>query len=375
MHLRHARRRGCFVVPPRNDNGFTIFTMSSTKPQNIDWINNLRLVALYAVIILHCTSLLLMQYGKVSMSDWMVADFFNAIVRFAVPVFVMVTGALLLHREYEIGDFLKKRLVRVVVPFIFWSLVYIGYALYNEDITFTSDVWANTKQVLHQLKTGSSYHLWYVYMLIGLYFFIPIIGKFVRHASEKEILYFLAVWFAVMLITQPYLSRFNPSVDMHYFAGFAGYLVLGHYLAFKDFNLKHLRLWMVLLFIANVLLIAIGSRLIVDSKQWPGTMFFEPVSPLVVLLAASVFMIFKLSAPKLSPIVKRIRDFAGGFNYGIYLAHALVLYLLEDPTGISYKLCTPAVAIPLTALICFIVSLGLVWVVNKVPVVGKWISG
>ena len=349
--------------------------MTVTKPQNIDWINNLRLVALYAVIILHVTSLLLMQCGKVSMNDWLVADFFNAIVRFAVPAFVMVTGALLLHREYEIGDFLKKRLVRVVVPFIFWSLVYVGYSLYNEDITFTNNVWANVKLVLHQLKTGSSYHLWYVYMLIGLYFFIPVIGKFVRHATEKEILYFLAIWFVVMLITQPYLSRYNPSVDMHYFAGFAGYLVLGHYLAFKNFNVKRLRLWMMLLFTASVLLIAIGSWLIADSKQWPGTMFFEPVNPAVVLLAGSAFVIFKLSAPKLSPVVVRIRDFAGGFNYGIYLAHALVLYLLEDPLGISYKLCTPVIAIPVTALICFITTLMIVWVVNKVPFVGKWISG
>jgi surface polysaccharide O-acyltransferase-like enzyme len=349
--------------------------MPPTKTENIDWINNLRIVALYAVIILHCTSLLLMQYGKVSMSDWMVADFLNATVRFAVPVFVMITGALSLHREYEIGSFLKKRLVRVVIPFLFWSLVYIGYSLYNEEITFTSNVWADTRIVLHLLKVGSSYHLWYVYMLIGLYFFIPVIGKFVRHATEKEIIYFLAVWFAVMLITQPYLLRYNPSIDMHYFAGFVGYLVLGHYLAFKDFNIKHLRLWMILLFICSILLITIGSRQVVTSHQWPSTMFFEPVSPAIVLLASSVFMIFKLSAPKLSPVIIRIRDFAGGYNYGIYLAHALVLYFLEDPFGISYKLCTPIIAIPLTALVCFVITLLLVWIVNKIPFVGKWISG
>src|ERR1039457_3873496 len=143
--------------------------MPNAKPQNIDWINNLRLIALYAVIILHCSSPLLMQYGKVPLADWWTADFLNATVRFAVPVFVMITGALLLHREYEIGDFLKKRLTRVVVPFLFWSLVYIWYSWYNEEITFGT----NIKQVLHLLKYGSSYHLWYVYMLIGLYFFIP----------------------------------------------------------------------------------------------------------------------------------------------------------------------------------------------------------
>jgi len=348
--------------------------MPPAKTENIQWINNLRLIALYAVIILHSTAPLLMQYGKVPASNWWMADFLNATVRFAVPVFVMITGALLLHREYEIGGFLKKRLSRVVVPFLFWSLVYIWYSWQNEEFTFSSDTWTNVKLVLHDLKYGSSYHLWYVYMLIGLYFFIPVIGKFVRNATEKEILYFLIVWFAVMLITQPYLSRFNPAVDMHYFAGYAGYLVLGHYLAFKDFNVKHLRLWMWGLFIFSIALVAIGSRLIIPYSKWPGTMFYEPVNPAVLMLSASVFMIVKLTVPKVPPIITRIRDFAGSYNYGIYLGHALVLYFLDDPFGISYKLCTPIISIPLTALVCFVITLLMVWIISKVTF-GRWVSG
>jgi surface polysaccharide O-acyltransferase-like enzyme len=348
--------------------------MPPSKPENIDWISNLRLIALYAVIVLHTTSLLLMQYGKVPMADWWVADFLNAAVRFAVPVFVMITGALLLHREYEIGDFLKKRIVRVVIPFLFWSLVYVWYSWYNEEITFGPDAWANIKQVLHLLKWGSSYHLWYVYMLIGLYFFIPVIGKFVRNASEKEILYFLIIWFAVMMLGQPYLSRYSPAVDMHYFAGYVGYLVLGHYLAFKDFNLKHLRAWMIVVFVFSIILIAIGSFLITPHRQWPGTMFYEPVNPAVLMLSASIFIIVKLTVPKVSPVITRIRDFAGSYNYGIYLSHALVLYFLDDPFGISYKFCTPIISIPVTALICFVLSLLLVWIVSKIPF-GKWVSG
>lgn len=349
--------------------------MPPAKSQNIDWISNLRLIALYAVIILHCTSPLLMGYGKVPVSDWWQADFLNALVRFAVPVFVMITGALLLHREYEIGDFLKKRLTRVVIPFLFWSLVYVWYSWYNEDITFGGDAWANISQVLHLLKNGAAYHLWYVYMLIGLYFFIPVIGKFVRNASENEILYFLIVWFAVMLITQPYLSRYNPAVDMHYFAGYAGYLVLGHYLAFKEFNSKHLRGWMIVLFVFSILLIAFGSRLLIAYPKLAGTMFYEPVNPAVLMLSASAFLIVKNTVPKVSPAIIRLRDFAGKYNYGIYLAHALILYFLEDPFGINYKTCTPVISIPLTALIAFVISLLLVWLVSKLPWVGKWISG
>lgn len=349
--------------------------MPTAKPQNIDWISNLRLIALYAVIILHSTSPLLMAYGKVPAADWWEADFLNALVRFAVPVFVMITGALLLGREYEIGDFLKKRLTRVVIPFLFWSLVYIWYSWYIEEITFGPDIWFDVKQVLHLLKIGSSYHLWYVYMLIGLYFFIPVIGKFVRNASEKEILYFLVVWFGVMTITQPYLNRFNPSVDMHYFAGYAGYLVLGHYLAFKEFNIPRLRLWMILLFIFSIAVITVGSSFIIKYPQYPGTMFYEPVNPFVLTLSASIFIVVKLSVPRVSPVITKARDFAGKYNYGIYLGHALILYFLDDPFGISFKLCTPIISIPLTALICFLVTLLMVWIINKIPFIGKWISG
>lgn len=348
--------------------------MPPAKTENINWINNLRLIALYAVIILHATAPLLMQYGKVSTTDWWMADFLNAMVRFAVPAFVMVTGALLLNREYEIGDFLKKRMGRVVVPFLFWSLVYIWYSWYNDEIIFTSNAWADIRLVLHSLKYGSSYHLWYVYMLIGLYFFIPVLSKFVRNATEKEVLYFLFIWFAVMMLTQPYLSKYNPAVDMHYFAGYAGYLVLGYYLAFKDFTVKNLRVWMVMLFVSGVILIAVGSRMVIPYPTWPGTLFYEPVSPAVLMISASMFIIVKATVPKVPPVIIRLRDFAGKYNYGIYLSHALVLYFLEDPFGINYKLCTPIASIPLTALICFIISLLLVWLISKIPF-GKWISG
>lgn len=349
--------------------------MPPVKPENIPWLNNLKIIALYAVIILHSTAPLMMQYGKVPLSDWLMADILNALVRFAVPAFVMVTGALLLHREYELGSFLKKRLVRIVLPFLFWSLVYIGYSWYNEEIVFTTNVWLNVRQVLHLLKYGSSYHLWYVYMLIGLYFFIPVLSKFVRNATEKETLYFLIVWLAVVMLSQPYLSRYNPAVDMHYFAGYAGYLVLGHYLAFTDFRASYLRILMLVLFVVSIVLIAAGSYLIIPHPVWPGTLFYEPLNPAVLMLSVSVFTLVKLTKPKVPQFVLRMRDFAGKYNYGIYLGHALVLYFLDDPFGISYKMGTPILSIPLTAFICFLLTMGLVWLISKIPFAGKWISG
>jgi len=350
--------------------------MPDQKPQQLDWINNLRVIAMFLVVVLHTTSPMLMAYGKEPNNYWLIADFFNALSRFGVPVFVMITGALLLNRDYELGDFLRKRLSRIFPPFIFWSAVYILYSWYNEDIVFTDSTSANITLVLHQFKYGAYYHLWYVYMLIGLYFIIPILGKFVRNASEKEVLYFLLLWFVVMTISQPYLSRYNPQIDLHYITGYIGYLVLGHYLAFKQFPTWMNVRWFGILFIISLLIIIAGTYFVSMATNKLSTLFYEPISPTIVLLSGSAFMIGKLSTIKLSPQIKKARDLAGSYTFGIYLSHALILTIFDDPDygiNINYRLCTPFVSIPLTALLVFCSSLLLVWVISKIPF-GKWVA-
>lgn len=348
--------------------------MPITKPQQFDWVNNLRVIALFAVIVLHTTSPVLETYNKGPLNVWLVGDFYNSLVRFAVPVFVMITGALMLHREYELGDFLKRRLSRIVAPFLFWSLVYIAYMYYNEDIDYPDNWWLCFKQVCHFLRDGASYHLWYVYMLIGLYLIMPIISKFIRNATEKEVRYFLIVWFLVMMIEQPYFSKYKPSLDLRYFEGYIGYLVLGHYLAFADFKIKNLKAWMYLLFIGSLAAIIAGTYLLYHHYNGISTIMYEPISPSIMLISSSIFMIGKLSAPKLPQWLIKLRDFTGTYSFGIYLGHALILQLL-DQQGLNYKLFMPMLAIPLTASTCLALSLLLVWMVNKIPFAGKYVSG
>jgi surface polysaccharide O-acyltransferase-like enzyme len=176
-----------------------------------------------------------------------------------------------------------------------------------------------------------------------------------------------------MALSQPYISRFNPQVDLHYFAGYAGYLVLGHYLAFKEFGYKHLLKWVFMLFAGILVIIVYGTYLLYKYNTGLITLLYEPVGPSIVLLASAVFLIGRFSVPKVPSVINRIRDFASPYNYGIYLSHALVLYLL-DLLGVSYKMCMPLVSIPVTAITCFILSLLLTWLISRLPW-GKWISG
>lgn len=332
------------------------------------------MVALFAIIVLHTASLLLMKYKDAPPGEWLVSDFYNALTRFGVPVFVMITGALLLHRDYELGDFLKKRLSRIIWPFLFWSLAYVAYSFYDEELNLTPDIWADAKLVLHQLKYGAYYHLWYVYMLIGLYFITPVIGKFVRNAAEKEVGYFLIVWFIVIAFTQPYLSRFWPQVDVRYFTGYIGYLVLGHYLAYKPLPQTNLKpfLWVYyFLFLAGITL---GTYYITSAGGSLSTIMYEPLGPFIILYAAGIFLLARITFFRLPHALVRLRDLIGGLSLGIYLCHALFLTLLGD-WGLGYQFCNPIISIPVTALVVFLLSFVLIYGLSKIPVAGRYIAG
>ena len=110
-----------------------------------------------------------------------------------------------------------------------------------------------------------------------------------------------------------------------------------------------------------------------------GTLFYEPISPTVMLLSASAFLLGRFTFKNAPTKIKRFRDYVGSYNYGIYLGHALGLYLLDRDYDnfsihISYKLWSPFISIPVTASICFILTFGLVWLLSKLPF-GRWISG
>ena len=330
--------------------------------------------ALFLVILLHASSPLLMDVQKAKLSDWLVADFYNALSRFAVPVFVMVTGALTFSKEYELGSFLKKPLSRIIWPFLFWSLVYVGYGWYDEELNFNNDVWYNIMLVLHQLKYGAYYHLWYVYMLIGLYLIIPILSKFIRNASEKEIRYFLLVWFIVVAFSQPYLNRFWPQVDVRYFTGYIGYLVLGYYLANKPVPERGLLVPLWIFYLVCLSSIVLGTYFITESTHSLSTIMYEPLGPFIILYSAGIFLLVRATPYRAPRWLVGIRDTAGNYSLGIYLCHALFLTLLSD-WGVSYQLCNPYLSIFITALVCFVLSFGLIFILSKIPFIGRYIAG
>jgi len=338
------------------------------------WFDNLRVVATIGVIFIHVSSDYAPSTGSISVYNFWIGNIFDSASRFSVPIFVMLSGALLLPKDYGIGVFLKKRLLRLLLPFIFWSVIYILNSFYwrvqdGEKLQFIE----TAKSVLLQLRDGSSLHFWYIYMIIGLYLFIPIIGKWVRNATEKEILYFLGIWLFTLILNQPIIENFKPNIDLSYFTGFLGYLILGYYLTVKSFtNQKRLNIISTTLLLVGLLSTILGTYLVLHFKNEYVSTFYECLSPNIFLFSMGIFLLLKNKDISNGVLVK-IRNFICKYSYGIFLVHVIVLSYIGD-YGIHWNFINPIFGIPITVLVCLVISSCIIYVVNKLPF-GKYISG
>lgn len=339
--------------------------------KEILWADNLRAFATFSVILLHVSASSLNQYGHISDNIWWVGNIYNSTVRFCVPIFLMLSGALIFSKTYELSNFFKKRFSRIIFPFIFWSLLYIFNDLLiqflNGDNMYVNEV---TSIVFLKLKNGASFHLWYIYMLIGLYLIFPIFQKWINNSSNKEIIYYLFIWLLVMILGLPIINKLKPDIDFRYFSGFIGYPILGYFLAVKlDYKKKLIPF---LLFVSGVLITIYGTYIITKLKGQFYDGLYGFLSPNVIIASIGFFLLIKNSTIENNLINNAIR-LVSRYSYGIYLSHIIVLFYLSK-IGINWIFVNPIFGIPMTTFLCLILSLFLTLFLNKIPL-GKYISG
>ena len=135
-------------------------------------VDLIRTIAIVGVILLHAANdLTIQQMGQLEIVRWVTVDIYQSLGRIGVPLFVMLTGALLLQpsKNESISVFFKKRWARIGLPFIFWGAAYFAYDFFVLHQAIT------TNAIVQGILTGPYYHFWYLYMLAGLYLLTPIL--------------------------------------------------------------------------------------------------------------------------------------------------------------------------------------------------------
>ena len=376
------------------------------NPQHIVWLDVVRFVAMFTVVCCHCTDPFNFYPGTAPNIDeiklW--GAIYGALLRPCVPLFVMITGALLLPVRGEVSVFYKKRIPRVLWPCLIWSVIYnlfpwiTGLLGIKPEIILDFFPYSGEEVMRQSLSISLDYiaqipfnfsivdvHMWYIYLLIGLYLYLPVFSAWVEKASDKAKLWFLGAWAITLLL--PYYNQFvaqylwgtcswNAFGMFYYFAGFNGYLLLGHYLRNLDWKLGKILAIGLPMFVIGYAVTFFGFRYITALPEYSDEMlelFFTYCSLNVVMMTIPVFMLCKKVNFRSEGIKKALANLTL-CGFGIYMIHyfftgpsVLLVRTLGVPLGIQ---------IPVASVMAFGVSWLIVWAVYRVlGKKAKWIMG
>lgn len=378
---------------------------NSSIPKRLIWADIIRLIAILLVIGIHCSnsfaSLPLVKEHP-NYNFWSIV--YETFSRPCVPLFVMLTGMLLLPSDQAPSAFYRKRIFRVLFPFLIWSVLYnlfpwiSGMIGINADTLSTMFVCAGNDPS-QSLGTSLFYialipiqfgpytiHMWYIYMLLGLYLYMPIVSLLIRHSTRHQQNCFLIIWALTLFL--PYLRElmgndilgscaWNPFDMLYYFAGFHGYLLLGYRL--KE-NLK-IRKWGIILLGMSIFIIGYGitfygfvymaNRGYTSSSQ--AELFIQYCSFNVAMMSVGIWLIVRQTCIS-SSVIRTILANLTKCGYGIYLFHYFIVGLAVS--FISSLGMTIPIVIPLAVLLTFSVSWFVVFFFYKLfPKGSKWIWG
>ena len=349
-----------------------------SKPQSIP-VDLIRVVAIVLVIMLHAAiepHPIVTEITQAEVWRWWTVNIYNSLARPCVPLFIMLSGSLLLSpsKVEPLGTFFKKRLSRVALPFVFWGVAYFVWRFLVNDEAFAYS------SIVQGINTGPYYHFWFLYMLVGLYLITPILRVLVANSERKLLKYFLIVWFFGTAIVPILSLQSSFSIDSNLFVivGYVGYFLLGEYLKTVKLQTSHLH---VFLFIGWISTMA-GTYFITAAIGGLSSYFFyDYLSVNVILASIALFMLLRRvpsSWPeKFSNRGKWLIHEIGKNTLPIYLLHVMVLEAFQKGFfgfTISVNTMNPAIEIPLITGLTLFVCLGIVLPLKKIPFVQKLIG-
>ncbi|ROS05566.1 surface polysaccharide O-acyltransferase-like enzyme [Sinobacterium caligoides] len=338
--------------------------MSEAKPSYF-YLNLLRCVATIAVIIIHVLGPMRELYGQIPVSEWLATVTYNSATRWAVPVFMMISGALLLSdkRPFDCRYYLSRRLMKVLIPFLAWTVIYSLITGYSGD-GWSSAVAADT--LIAANNTPVWYHLWFFYDFIPLYFVIPLLIPVLRVMTREQVKLLIAAW---LFLTSIFMLKIETAIAQNIVL-YSGYLILGWFLHNRD-NSKELKYW-VIAGLSWIVIDIIGTWAIAQQTHEYSGFFMGYKTINTVLIGGMIFVLCQHFAPRLEQRFAAPVNTVGKYSLGIYLIHPILLIPVRQlDNGFYAWFGTDWLAISAISVVTLMVALALTWLLAKVPVVNR----
>lgn len=297
------------------------------------YLDLLRVFAIFAVVLLHCIDSIVVMLPWFNTSSWRIAIVLNEITRTGVPLFLMISGYLMLSdsRSADFSFFYKKRLPRLLIPLAVWCVIYyIFNGLRGDPMSVRGFI-----DML--INNGTSYHMWFVYTLFSIYLITPFLKKLTAVITLRQ-LFILIVIITFPTTLRPlvntvapiYIFLFNPLAE-----GYLGYFLLGYLLGKADLS----RIMRILIIAGGALGCALGifGNITLSSPEGLNLFFNGGYTLNHYLFAAGLFVLARtldqrFDVPKaLRTVMAKLSD----SSFGIYWLHVLALTLVEEHLALN----------------------------------------
>jgi len=334
-------------------------------------LSYLRAVACIAIIVLHVVNVaVILHQDEISAGQYAAGMGVVGCMMWAVPCFVMVSGFLLLDpkREITLEKIFKKYVFRVLAALFACGIIFrVFEMIMDQEAASAGGVFLGIREIL----TGESWsHLWYLYLLIGLYLLLPFYRMAAAHSDKKLLRYLLAVYF-VFLSVLPMAEMAGTEIGfyIHVSTIYPFYFFAGYAIGNGIWRPKRITAVLMIAAGAAGLVIATGIRYMADLEEVSVLLGYPSV--FVVLLSVGLFTLFtgarqggdgqRMPAWLSKALLALDRD-----SFGIYLLHLIFVRLVlrywgVDPFQLGAWVCIPVVAGILAA------SWVLVWLLKKIP--------
>jgi surface polysaccharide O-acyltransferase-like enzyme len=305
--------------------------------------------------------------------NWLVSNFFYSLCRFCVPIFLMLSGILLLNKDYTYENFIKRRYTRVILPYLFWGVITVIFSLFviaksNLTLGFVTGIMGGTTSVY-----------WFVWLILLIYLFIPIFNQWIKNSSMKEIEYFLLLWLIVYALGL--LSI--PSNELRFFSLYLGFPILGYYLANKKNKILENKFLGPVLFIFSVFIAFTVSIYQSYAADTIISSIFSYQNINTVIQAVGIFLIIKnlnnsdgkyfhkISSFLKEGIFGRITFYLSRYAFGIFLTHVMIIDIFFK-IGLLNVHHRAILWIPFLTLLCLSLDLVLLFILDQIPLMKKF---
>lgn len=337
---------------------------SSQKNLCISYLDLLRFIAISAVILLHVISGVSDTIAdQMTGTQLQIYQTIKAFCTIGVPLFLMISGTLFLapKKQFSLKLLFQKYLRRIVLSLVLFGTFFALLELVMVNHTFSISYLGQA--FLNMLSGNSWAHMWYLYALIGLYLFLPLMRAVSAQADKKTYRYLLLLLFIVGSILPFFEKILNiklgliiPTTGIYLFYYLCGYYI--HTYAEKKASTRRLALG----------ILSASALVIICNYVLKLNLVLSYDSPFVVLMSLAVFYLASCSQ-KDWRYCSSLRD----YYFGMYLVHTVFLNLAYKLFHITPLLLGGYVLIPVFFLGTFLLSLFTAWIMKKMPLLGKYV--